>query len=464
MVFTDWKFFVFFLIAFSVYWSIPSNFWRKIWLLACSVVFYAAWDWRFLGLVVLVIVNTYAVTLAVDRSSQTARRKAILTAGIVVSLSVLGFFKYYNFFVDSLGQIAPVDLALRGLVLPIGISFYTFHSLSYMIDTYRQKIVPTRNFTDVALYILFFPQLVAGPIVRATDLLPQMRTARRFAAADFKLFLALFLIGYFKKAVVSDNISPLVDAFFASPSEYGAGDVAEAVILYATQIYCDFSGYTDMAIAAAGMLGYQLKPNFNHPYLAPNLVDFWRRWHMSLSSWLRDYLYIPLGGNRGGALFTARNILITMLLGGLWHGASWNFVAWGGLHGVGLIGCRAWRAMRERYRPGYKPHYSVTANVATFLFVCFAWIFFRSPNFTNAAAVIDSFGVLAPPTLLAWQYALPLGVALLAVHVFFYRIKLSPEAFANITDPVFAGAFGAAIAVILPFVNVAVKPFIYFQF
>ena len=273
MVFTDWKFFVFFLIVFSVYWLIRGNSGRKLWLFASSVVFYAAWDWRFLGLVLLVICNTYAVTLLVHHSGSESWRRGILTTGIAVSLSVLGAFKYYNFFVDSLAQIAPMDLPTREIVLPIGISFYTFHSLSYMIDTYRRNIVPTRNFVDVALYILFFPQLVAGPIVRATDLLPQMRTARSFAAIDFKLLLTLFLIGYFKKAAISDNLSPIVEAFFAAPDKYGAGDAVEAVLFYATQIYCDFSGYTDAARGIAKCLGFELALNFNLPYFAASPKD-----------------------------------------------------------------------------------------------------------------------------------------------------------------------------------------------
>jgi alginate O-acetyltransferase complex protein AlgI len=463
VVFTDWRFFGFFLVTFSIHWLIRGDQRRKLWLLLSSIVFYATWDWRFLGLVLLVICNTYAVTLLVDRIKLESGRRGVVAVGIAMSLGVLGIFKYYNFFVDSLAQAVAISIPVREIVLPIGISFYTFHSLSYMIDTYRRNIVPTRNFVDVALYILFFPQLVAGPIVRATDLLPQMRTARSLAAIDFKSLLTLFLIGYFKKAVLSDNLSPSVEAFFAAPDKYGAGDALEAILLYATQIYCDFSGYTDMAIAVAGMLGYRLKPNFNHPYLAPSLIEFWRRWHMSLSSWLRDYLYIPLGGNRGGALRQAHNVLITMLLGGLWHGASWNFVVWGGLHGVGLVVSRTWQRMLERYRPGYQPHYSPAGNLLTFGFVCFAWIFFRSPDLNGAAAVIGRLRVLALPSLLSWQYALLLGASLLAVHILFYRIDV-PRAAAKINDNIFACGYGATVALILPFVNVAVQPFIYFQF
>jgi D-alanyl-lipoteichoic acid acyltransferase DltB (MBOAT superfamily) len=329
MIFTDWTFFVFFAIVLLVYWNISANGWRKVWLLFASCIFYASLDWRFLGLVLLVIVNTYATTLLVTRETGEVRRRLMLTCGIVVSLSVLGFFKYFNFFADSLSSAFGHQRVVIDIALPIGISFYTFHSLSYMIDTYRRKIAPTRNFGDVALYILFFPQLVAGPIVRATDLLQQMREMRQINAADTRYYLLLFLIGYFKKAVVADNVVRFVDPFFSHPALCDGGDALLAVLSYSIQIYCDFSGYTDMAIAAAGLLGYRLKPNFAHPYLAPNLIDFWRRWHMSLSFWLRDYLYIPLGGNRCGSLMQARNIVITMLLGGLWHGAAWTFVAWG---------------------------------------------------------------------------------------------------------------------------------------
>lgn len=461
MIFTDWKFFIFFLIVFVVYWAISSNIWQKLWLLTCSMVFYAAWDWRFLGLVFLVIVNTYATTLLIA-SVKEHRRSAFLTVGITLSLSVLALFKYYNFFIGSLEQLLPIQPRISTVLLPIGISFYTFHSLSYMIDTYRRRIIPTTSFVDVALYILFFPQLVAGPIVRATDLLPQMREARSYAAVDFRYFLTLFLIGYFKKAVISDGMSPLVDAFYKNPLNYGGMDALIATVFYATQIYCDFSGYTDMAIAVAGLLGFRLRINFNHPYLAANVTDFWRCWHISLSSWLRDYLYIPLGGNRGGFLFQARNIMITMLLGGLWHGANWTFVIWGGLHGGGLVAHRIWQRLRG-FESGAAMPYSLVGNALTFVFVWFAWIFFRAPDFGTAAAAIERFWIWTAPTLVtSMNFALIMGL-LTAAHVMFYR--LDPRTItARINPTVFACGYGAVVAVILPFVNVAVQPFIYFQF
>jgi alginate O-acetyltransferase complex protein AlgI len=460
MIFTDTKFFIFFAIVFGVYWTVSSNFWRKLWLLASSVVFYAAWDWRFLGLVMLVIANTYVTTLLIAATEESERRRGIVAIGIVISLGVLAFFKYYNFFIDSLSHVISLQVRIQDIVLPIGISFYTFHSLSYMIDTYRGKIAPTKNVVDVALYILFFPQLVAGPIVRAPDLLPQMRSVRPFPRSELKFFLLLFLIGYFKKAVVSDNVSPFVDMFYAAPEKYGAADGLIAVFFYAVQIYCDFSGYTDMAIATAGVLGYRLKPNFNHPYLAPNIAEFWRRWHMSLSSWLRDYLYIPLGGNRGGAMYQARNVMITMLLGGLWHGASWTFVLWGGLHGAALV---VWRYWQRFWHRSASPRYSLAGNLLTFILVCFGWMLFRASSFDNFAAVVRRLAIPAAPSLMSWEAALGLAAALAALHIVFYRLSLE-SASARVNNVVFAMGYGIAVAVILPFVNAAVQPFIYFQF
>ncbi|MBV8191823.1 MAG: MBOAT family protein [Alphaproteobacteria bacterium] len=461
MIFTDWKFFVFFAVAFVVYWNIKSNARRKVWLLACSVFFYGAWDWRFLSLVFFVIGNTYATTLLIARTESAQLRHRILVVGIAISLGVLGVFKYYNFFIDSLARWIQAPDRIQDLILPIGISFYTFHSLSYMIDTYRRRIVPTRNLGDVALYILFFPQLVAGPIVRATDLLPQMLEKKRFADVRFKYFLAMFLVGYFKKTVISDNVSMFVDAFYRAPGAYGAGDAVFATVFYSVQIYCDFSGYTDMAIATAGLLGYQLKPNFNHPYLASNLIEFWRRWHISLSLFLRDYLYIPLGGNREGPLHQARNIFVTMLLGGLWHGASWTFVVWGALHGVGLIVNRVLEHLRGVDHSSSR--YSLVGNALTFGFVTLAWIFFRSPDFAVASQIIERFAVFQPVTLVDWQKASAVLVGMLALHVAFYRLDL--ERMTTKVRPMpYAFGYGAAVALILPFVNVNVQPFIYFQF
>lgn len=461
MLFTEPRFFAFFAIVFGVYWAIRPNTARKAWLLACSIVFYAGWDWRFLGLVLLTIVVTYTATLLLTRTEEVGRRRAILAASVGFALLMLGYFKYYNFFVDSISTIVPLDLATRSIILPVGISFYTFHGMSYLIDTYRRRIVPTKSFLDVSLYILFFPQLVAGPIVRATDLLPQMREARSIEGETAKYFIATFIIGFFKKAVISDGLAPVVDAFFASPDRYGGGDAIVAVFSYAVQIYCDFSGYTDMAIATAGLLGYRLKPNFNHPYLSSNLIDFWRRWHISLSSWLRDYVYISLGGNRGGYLFQIRNIVVTMLLGGLWHGASWTFVVWGAVHAIGLALCHTVNSVRGAKADAGS--HSIIGNALTFTFVAAAWILFRSPNFATAMAVFGRFAVPTLPTLMAWYLFLPLAGFLGVAHTASYHFD-PRTLMARLNNNLFAISVGVAIAAIPPLMSTDVVPFIYFQF
>ncbi|HVS16485.1 MAG TPA: MBOAT family O-acyltransferase, partial [Thermoanaerobaculia bacterium] len=334
MIFTELRFLTFFVAVLAVYWALPANRPRKLWLLIMSFAFYAAWDWRFLSLIFFSISVDYLVGRGLGRTAREGPRRALLLASLGANLGLLGFFKYFGFFVEQaieLGALLGLELHRPSLeiVLPVGISFYTFQTLSYSIDVYRRKIEPTRDLLDLALFVAFFPQLVAGPIVRARDFLPQLERARRWAEVRAAPHLTLFLLGFIKKACVSDNVAATVDAYFAAPQAYDAAGAWIAVLLYAIQIYCDFSGYSDMAIASAGLLGYDLGPNFQHPYVAASPREFWQRWHISLSTWLRDYLYVPLGGNRHGEPRTHRNLMLTMLLGGLWHGAAWSFVLWG---------------------------------------------------------------------------------------------------------------------------------------
>ena len=357
MLFVEFRFLLFFLGAFLVYWTLGNGTARKAWLLLCSYVFYAAWDWRFLGLVLASTLIDYFVGRGLSRERRPKIRTALVLTSVVGNLGILGFFKYWNFFAQSGGElfdwlgIPYHPQVLSSLVLPVGISFYTFQTLSYSIDVYRGKLQPTRSLLDLALFVGFFPQLVAGPIVRASKFLPQLGRIHVFEQIEFRRWLVLFLVGFFKKACISDNLAPIVDRYFAQPEAYTALAAWTAVLFFAVQIYCDFSGYSDMAIACAGMLGYRLGENFDAPYLASNITAFWRRWHISLSSWLRDYLYIPLGGNRGSRLTMYRNILLTMILGGLWHGARWNFVIWGALHGIALIAHKEWQRRRARRSP-----------------------------------------------------------------------------------------------------------------
>ncbi|HSL81392.1 MAG TPA: MBOAT family O-acyltransferase, partial [Thermoanaerobaculia bacterium] len=350
MLFTEPVFFAFFAAVFAVAWLERSHARRKLWLLAASYLFYAGWDWRFLSLIAVSTLVDFGVGLGLARGGRPAARRTLLVASLAVNLGILAVFKYYGFFVESaVGLLSSLGLEpaarVPEIVLPVGISFYTFQTLSYTIDVYRGKLAPVRSLTDFALFVGFFPQLVAGPIVRAADFLPQLESPPRWRDVAFRRHLTLFLVGFVKKACVADNLAPFADRVFAAPEVYTALAIWTAVALYAVQIYCDFSGYTDMAIACAGLLGYRLARNFEFPYVASSAADFWRRWHVSLSTWLRDNRYIPLGGSRGSRLATHRNLLLTMLLGGLWHGAAWTFVAWGALHGLALAAHREWRRL-----------------------------------------------------------------------------------------------------------------------
>ncbi len=387
MLFCSREFLLFFAVVFALYWMLP---WRRgrVWLLlTASFFFYASWN---KGLAVLIGASTvldYLLALGMERSAVSWRRKLLLGVSLTANLGLLCYFKYANFFLDSLAQAlgaAGVTTEFRTLevILPVGISFYTFEAINYTVDVYRRRIRAERSLGDFMLFILFFPHLVAGPIVRARDFLPQVKRPKRWDWARLYLGTGYFLMGLVKKMAIADRMAEYADPVFADPSAYRSGAVLFAVLAYAVQIYGDFSGYTDMAIGTAHMLGYKLARNFHMPYLSVNVADFWRRWHISLSSWLRDYLFIPLGGSRGSGWQTTRNLLITMTLGGLWHGASWTFVFWGVLHGLFLIVHRVFRGFSER-RPwldwalGTLPG-TLLRMLLTFLCVAVGWVFFRA--------------------------------------------------------------------------------------
>ena len=468
MLFTEPVFFLFFAAVFAVAWLERSLRRRKLWLLAASYLFYAGWDWRFLSLIALSTVVDFAIGLALERSARAASRRSLLVASLGINLGLLAVFKYYGFFVDSaVGLLSALGLEpaarVPEIVLPVGISFYTFQTLSYTIDVYRGRLAPVRSFTDFALFVSFFPQLVAGPIVRAADFLPQLESRPRWRDVAVRRNLALFLVGFVKKACIADGVAPFVDRVFAAPATFTALAIWTAVALYAVQIYCDFSGYSDMAIACAGLLGYRLAPNFAFPYLASSVADFWRRWHVSLSTWLRDYLYVPLGGSRGSRLATHRNLLLTMLLGGLWHGAAWTFVAWGALHGLALAAHREWRRLSAGRRPSL-PGGRVLATALTLHWVLLTWIFFRAQSFADAAVLGRAFLLFHSPGPRALDPAL-LGLAalLLAVHLLSAGRRVE-EAVERLPDWAFAGGYGAAAALVAFFLPLRTDAFIYFQF
>jgi alginate O-acetyltransferase complex protein AlgI len=468
MSFVEFRFLWFFLIVFSLYWAMRENAPRKIWLLFCSYAFYGAWNWKFLFLLFASTTVDYTVGRMLARHKERAWRRAWIIVSVCANLGVLGLFKYYNFFVSSAsGFLAwlglPASLSTLNIILPVGLSFYTFQSMSYTIDVYRGRQRAVSSFLDLALFIGFFPQLVAGPIVRAMTFLPQLVSKRKFSDVDVRPALLLFLSGFIKKACIADAVAPVADRYFAHPANFTAASAWVGVLFYAIQIYCDFSGYTDMAIASAQLLGYELTINFRFPYFAQNISDFWHRWHISLSTWLRDYLYIPLGGNRGPRWFVYRNIMITMLLGGLWHGAAWTFVIWGALHGIALLIHREWTRLTNGLERANRAMRWLGWPI-TIYWVCLAWIFFRAHDLTRAVTTLKQFVLFrggGSEHLHRWM--LFVIVALAFVHWLNSR-RWFGEPWRSWPAPIFAAAYGCTAALVLLFVPPNYTPFIYFQF
>ena len=470
MLFTEPKFFIFFLVVAAIYWNITSNLYRKIVLLVASYAFYAAWDYRFLTLILLSTLVDYTAAIKIEKSGTQRRRGQWLLLSLVVNLGVLFVFKYFNFFSQSLMDLMnhlgiEVGYNTLNIVLPVGISFYTFQTLSYTIDVYRKQINARKSILDVAVFVAFFPQLVAGPIVRAVEFLPQLDSVRKLSSVPVKACLTLFMIGYIKKSGISDNIAPYIDLVFDNPGLYDASAVYAAVLLYAAQIYCDFSGYSDMAIATAGLLGFRLPLNFFAPYFAGNLTEFWRRWHISLSSWLRDYLYIPLGGNRSGNLMTYRNLMLTMILGGLWHGASWNFVIWGALHGGGLSVNRLYRKY-SLHGKLLKSLLRLVSVVITFYVVCLAWIFFRASDISDSLFIarVWMFGGTSGSESIPYTPWIYLAPVIILIHWLFYKVDILSWIEEHAPWHAFSLVYGLLIAITISLVPVGYRPFIYFQF
>ena len=384
MVFSSPRFFLFLAVLLLVLATLRGRTTKKRILTVASCLFYAAWDWRFLGLLLAVSLIDYVAAVRIAESTQERRRKAWLVLSVCSNLGILAWFKYADFLIDtsnSLFSALGVHLPHANVLLPAGISFYTFKTMSYTIDVYRRELAPSRSWLDYAMFITFFPELIAGPIVRASVFLPQMDREPGPTKERLVLGGSIFLQGLTKKLFLADRLATIADPIFADPAQWSTPNVWFGLVAYSLQIYCDFSGYSDMAIGTAKMIGYDLPENFRMPYLSLDVSEFWRRWHITLSRWLRDYLYIPLGGNRHGTLVTYRNLMLTMLLGGLWHGASWNFVVWGGMHGVALAGHKLWRDVRGEKALLPAP----VAWTLTQLFVLLTWVPFRSPSFNKTA-------------------------------------------------------------------------------
>ena len=398
MLFTEPKFFVFFAGVFLVYWALRSNSASKRWLLLASYVFYAAWDWRFLALIAASTALDFYAGRMMAAEDIRERRRRWLVLSLIGNLSTLGFFKYFNLFTTSgVGLLHLLGIPVRELslpiVLPVGISFYTFQSMSYTIDIYRGDLRPTRSLSDFALFVSFFPQLVAGPIVRAADFLPQLARKPRYVDIDIRTCVALFFVGFVKKVCIADNLAVYVDQVYAAPALYDLSSMWLAVAFFPIQVYCDFSGYSGMALGLAGLLGYRLPPNFNFPLLEPSIMKVCGRWHMSLSTWLRLYVYTPLAGRSRARLITYPSLIASMLLAGLWHGAGWGYVLFGGIIGLGLVAHREWR---RRHRPSGSRLGTALAVVGTFSTFALAGVVFRGSGSGDILLMLRALLLLQP--------------------------------------------------------------------
>lgn len=432
---------------------------KNIFLLIASYFFYGYWDWRFCFLLLFITITAYFTT-------KYAKNRIAFIAGIIVPLVVLGIFKYFNFFMSSFAAIFGSNIGTLNIILPVGISFYTFQALSYVIDVKREKIAAEADFIKLALYISFFPQLVAGPIVKAKDFLPQLNEDRKVTLNGIEYGIQLMVFGLFKKIVLADHISVFVDDVFHAPSAYNWSTLILAIVSYSLQIYFDFSGYSDIAVGCAACLGYNFLPNFNLPYISSNVTEFWRRWHISLSTWLKEYLYIPLGGNRKGKLRQHVNLFITMLLGGLWHGASWTFVFWGALNGLALC---VDKFRKKECQTIWSKAFGI---IITFCFITFTWIFFRADTFSTAWAVIKGIFTLQGGVVqnFFWSYVSIVLVIIATAYAVIISRKKGDEyingCYLSVSLDSFWGltVFFVACGVVLALAFTGETPFVYFQF
>jgi D-alanyl-lipoteichoic acid acyltransferase DltB (MBOAT superfamily) len=473
MVFNSLHFVAFFLVVYALYRVLPHRA-QNVMLLAASYYFYGVWDWRFLSLLWGSTIIDYTCARAIARTEDPGRRRAWLVLSLAFNLGMLGFFKYFNFFAGSLHDLFALlgwqlNVSTVRVILPIGISFYTFMTISYVVDVYRRVYTPTDNLLDFALYVAYFPHLVAGPILRARKLIPQIQAERTVTGQQVREGLWLIAWGLFQKVYVADNLARVVEGVFAPAAQPTGLEVLLGVYAFAFQIFGDFAGYTNIARGTSKLMGIELSINFLYPYFVTSPRDFWRNWHISLSEWLRDYLYIPLGGSRGGEPRTQRNLMITMLLGGLWHGAAWTFVCWGFYQGVVLVAGR-W-VERGAARLGWRPREGLTPGrvllgLAMFHVVCYGWLIFR-------AGSMAQIGTLSRALFLDWRVGpqvaasatalLSFAVPLLVVHAWEARrgdllaLIEAPRAWRY-------SLYAAVFYLTLLFGDFGGSEFIYFQF
>jgi D-alanyl-lipoteichoic acid acyltransferase DltB (MBOAT superfamily) len=473
MLFNSLIFVVFFFAVYTLYLVLHRHLRaQNRFLLLASYIFYGYWDWRFLSLIFISTLVDYYLGRTIYRTEKEVKRKRLLILSVLANLSLLGFFKYFNFFADSFSGVLDLfgmeaGFVTLNIVLPVGISFYTFQTMSYTIDIYRRKAQPTDSFLDFALFVSFFPQLVAGPIERAVNLLPQITAPRTFTVDQINSGIFLLLWGYFKKVVIADNVALIANQVFDGYTEYQGLDIVIGVLAFTVQIYCDFSGYSDIARGLARLMGFELMVNFKLPYFALNPTDFWLRWHVSLSSWLRDYLYIPLGGNRGGSLYIQRNLALTMLLGGLWHGAAWNFVLWGAYHGLILGIYRVFDKNPEHEDPWSgknSPARIISKMSLMFVLTMIGWVIFRARSVHQIYYMLTNIGFGMSEDSLQMTYRLLFfSLPLVAVQIYQY-VKRDLLALLKLSEVARVVIYAALLIGILVFGYRDSAEFIYFQF
>ncbi|MCF6174143.1 MAG: hypothetical protein L3J71_00090 [Victivallaceae bacterium] len=457
MLFHTWEFVIFFTIVMGVYLALKKTNWWTLWLLAASYFFYGWWNPLFLILIVYSTAVDYLVGLKLGDSKY---RRTWLTFSLVNNIFLLGFFKYAGFFAENLRVLftimhVPIDVPEPNILLPVGISFFTFQSMSYSIDVFRGQLKVEKNYVRFSAFVALFPQLVAGPIERAKALLPQMRHRPIIRSIDVSDGISLFLVGLFKKAVMADMLALYADKVYGDPGMYGSWALLFGTYAFAWQIYFDFSGYTDMARGIAKIMGIRLMLNFNNPYTAVDLGDFWKRWHISLSSWFKDYVYIPLGGNKGFKYKVYWNVFITMAISGFWHGAAWTFVIWGLINAIGRVA-----TMRIDQQLWYKKIPKFIKQLLVFHFICVTWVFFRAANVSDAMLVLKRFfsGLGGDPEIPVIIFALVGGVWVYQL-VFNSRFRFILESW-----PVRIASLVMAMLMYIIFATAGNKQFIYFQF
>ena len=469
MLFSSGLFWVLFLIFLPVYALLRSRRQQMVvYVVAFSLYFYYKSSAWFFMLLIITSVLDWCLSRIMSDTRKLWKRRLCLWLSIGMSLSILGFFKYANFFLWNWNQMVEGNFQPLDIILPVGISFYTFQSISYIVDVYKGRVSPTETWIEYLFFLSYFPALVAGPIVRADYFLPQIQNRDHASREEMAAGLWLIILGLVKKAVVADYIAQYNDLIFASPTGYSGLESLMGVVGYVVQIYCDFSGYSDMAIGISAIMGFRLTQNFNFPYKSRNLTDFWRRWHISLSTWLRDYVYIPLGGNRRGTLRTYVNNFLTMLVGGLWHGAAWKFVIWGGMHGVGLIVHKALRPWLVKI-PDTWPVKAASWTL-TMAYVSFLFIFFRAASFEDAWLIIrnifGNFDIAYLAPFVRVRYVWLIFVAMIiAVHSLPTRwINAAGDWFVRAPFGAKLAVFIVAVQLVVQFMSEDVMPFIYFQF